>query len=170
MVELPKDEAELQAYVDSKIQERETDWKKEKDKEFAAQRTKHQAEIDKIKADMGKSAEQIAEERIKEQQEKDAKELAELRSYKKNTILAEKLAKEGLPSHFKYDTRLLSAEDGDLDKVIKDVKKEYEATLPKGNTKSTIIQQGGNRVETNKDDHTRALESLGNSIKEIIGR
>ena len=170
MVGLPKDEAELQAYVDAQVQAKETEWKAQKDKEFAAQRTKHQAEIDKIKADMGKSAEQIAEERIKEQQEKDAKELAELRSYKKNTILGEKLAKENLPSYFKNDSRLLSAEDGDIDKVIKDIKKEYEASLPKGNTKSTIIQQGGNRVDTNKDDHTRALESLGNSIKNAIGR
>ena len=51
-------------------------------------------------------------------------ELAELRQFKKNAVLSEKLKKEGLPDFFKNDTRLLNAEDGNIDKVIKDIKKD----------------------------------------------
>ena len=169
MVELPKNEAELQAYVDSQVEAKRTEWETKKNEDFARQRAKHDEEIKKLRADMGKSAEQLAEERIKEQQEKDANELAELRSFKKTTLLGEKLAKEGLPSYFKNDNRLLTAEEGDLDKVIKDVKKEYEATLPKGNTTSSVIQQGGS-VSPNhaKTDADVANEKMGAFLDNIL--
>lgn len=169
MVELPKTEAELQAIIDAKVQETRESVSKEYDGKFAAQRTKHDEEIKKIKDSIGKSAEELAEERIKEQQQKDAQELADLRSFKKNTILGEKLAKEGLPSFFKNDTRLLNAEDGDLDKVIKDVKKEYEATQPKGNTHSSVVQQGGSiSPSAGKDDQTVANEKMGEFLNNIL--
>ena len=61
MVELPKTEAELQAYVDEQIQAKQTEWESKQNEMFATQRKKHQAEIDKIKADAGKSAEEIAQ-------------------------------------------------------------------------------------------------------------
>jgi len=169
MVELPKNEAELQAYVDSQVEAKRTEWETKKNEDFARQRAKHDEEIKKLRADMGKSAEQLAEERIKEQQEKDANELAELRSFKKTTILGEKLAKEGLPSYFKNDNRLLTAEEGDLDKVIKDIKKEYEATLPKGNTTSSVIQQGGSVNPTHaKTDADIANERMGAFLDNIL--
>lgn len=169
MVELPKNEAELQAYVDSQVEAKRTEWETKKNEDFARQRAKHDEEIKKLRADMGKSAEQLAEERIKEQQEKDANELAELRSFKKTTILGEKLAKEGLPSYFKNDNRLLTAEEGDLDKVIKDIKKEYEATLPKGNTTSSVIQQGGSVSPTHaKTDADVANEKMGAFLDNIL--
>ena len=81
MVELPKTEAELQAYVDAQVSERETALKAEYDGKFASQRKKHDEEIAKIKADAGKSAEEIAQQRIKEQQDADAKELEDLSDY-----------------------------------------------------------------------------------------
>lgn len=169
MEEFPKTQEELDALLNEReTQIRESVTKEFNDK-FAKQRTLHQAEIDKIKADMGKSAEQLAEERIKEQQAQDAKELEELRSFKKQTILGDKLAKEGLPSFFKNDNRLTSAEDGDIDKVIKDIKKEYESALPKGNSHSSVIQQGvgkGNRQLTEQEE---AYESLGNALKSLVG-
>ena len=169
MVELPKTEAELQAYVESQVQAKETELKAEYDGKFANQRKKHDEEIAKIRADMGKSAEQLAEERIKEQQEANAKELEELRSFKKTTILQDKLAKEGLPSYFKNDNRLLTAEDGDLDKAIKDIKKEYEATLPKGNAHSSIIQQGGSVSPSNAKTPTDvANEKMGEFLNEML--
>lgn len=169
MVELPKTEAELQALIDAKVQETRDSVKQEYDGKFAAQRTKHDEEIKKLKADMGKSAEELAEERIKEQQQKDAQELTELRSFKKNTILGEKLAKENLPSYFKNDNRLLTAEDGDIDKVIKDIKKEYEASLPKGNTHSSVVQQGGTMTPSvPKDDQSIANEKMGEFLDNIL--
>ena len=169
MVELPKTEAELQGLIDEAVNKATTALKAEFDGKFATQRKKHDDEIAKIKADAGKSAEELAQERIKEQQEKDANELAELRSFKKTTILGEKLAKEGLPSYFKNDNRLLTAEEGDLDKVIKDIKKEYEATLPKGNTTSSVIQQGGSVSPTHaKTDTDVANEKMGAFLDNIL--
>lgn len=170
MVELPKTEAELQALLDANTQATRETVAKEYDGKFAAQRTKHEQEIAKIKADAGKSAEELAEQRLKEQQEKDANELTELRAFKKNAIIGEKLAKEGLPSFFKNDSRLLTAEDGDLDKAIKEVKKEYEATLPRGNTNSNVIQQGGSvSPTTTKSTEDIANEKMGEFLNNILG-
>ena len=166
MVELPKTEAELQAYVDAQVQAKETEWKAQKDKDFAAQRAKHDQEIKKIKEDAGKSAEEIAQQRIKEQQEADAKELAELRAFKKSSVIGEKLAKENLPSYFKNDTRLLSAEDGDMDKVIKDIKKEYEASLPKGSTISSVVQTSG--LTPTGDAKEQANREFADALKGIV--
>ena len=171
MVELPKTDAELQAYVDEQIQAKQTEWESKQNEMFAAQRKKHQAEIDKIKADAGKSAEQLADERIKEQNDQLNAELDDLRKFKKSTLLGQKLEKEGLPSYFKNDNRLLTAEDGDLDKVIKDVKKEYEATLPKGNTHSSVVQQGGaTPVGGNKTDEQAANEAMAQFLEQAISR
>lgn len=166
MVELPKTEAELQAYVDAQVQAKETEWKAQKDKDFAAQRAKHDQEIKKIKEDAGKSAEELAQQRIKEQQEADAKELADLRAFKKSSIIGEKLAKENLPSYFKNDTRLLSAEDGDMDKVIKDIKKEYEASLPKGSTISSVVQTSG--LTPTGDAKEQANKEFADALKGIV--
>lgn len=169
MVELPKTDAELQALLDEHSNQIREEVKKEYDNKFAEQRKKHDSEIAKIKADAGKTAEQLANERIQEQQEKDATELQELRLFKKNTILGDKLAKEGLPSYFKNDNRLLTAEDGDLDKVIRDIKKEYEATLPKGNTHSNIIQQGGSVNPTmGKSETDIANEKMAEFLNSVI--
>ncbi len=169
MVELPKTDAELQALLEENSNTIREELKKEYDNKFAEQRKKHDTEIAKIKADAGKTAEQLANERIQEQQEKQANELLELRAFKKNTILGEKLQKEGLPSYFKNDNRLLTAEDGDLDRVIKDIKKEYEATLPKGNTHSNVIQQGGSVNPTvGKSETDIANEKMGEFLDNIL--
>ena len=170
MVELPKTEAELQAYVDAQVQARETELKAEYDGKFAAQRKKHDDDIAKVKAEVGKSAEELAQERIKEQQEADAKELNELRAFKKSSIISERLAKENLPNYFKNDSRLINAEDGDMDKVIKDIKKEYEASLPKGNTYSSVIQQGNGKPATSGDSKEVAYGSMANFLKEQLGK
>lgn len=169
MVELPKSQEELDALLSERENQTRESVTKEFNDKFAKQRTQHQAEIDKIKADMGKSAEQLAEERIKEQQEKDANELEELRKFKKQTILGDRLAKEGLPSFFKNDNRLTSAEEGDLDKVIKDIKKEYEANLPKGNTHSSVVQQSGGKPNPQLSEKEQAYAALGDALKEVVG-
>ena len=98
--------------------------------------------------DAGKSQEDL----MKEKDEAIAKELAELRGFRKQSIISERLAKEGLPSYFKNDSRLLSAEDGDMDKQIKIIKKEYEETLPKGNTHSTVVKASSGQTPTQKTD------------------
>lgn len=167
-MELPKTEAELQAYVEQQVSATKTALENEYNGKFAAQRKKHEEEIARIKADAGKSAEELAQERIKEQQAKDATELQELRLYKKNTILGEKLSKEGLPSWFINDNRLTSAEDGEVDKVIKVIKQEYEATLPKGNTHSTVVPTGGKQPQLTEKE--AANKAFGQALKDALGR
>ena len=57
-----------------------------------------------------------------------------------------------------------------VDKVIKDVKKEYEATLPKGATHSTVVAtpsgnpQGGN----GNSDKQVAYDKMGNILKDVV--
>lgn len=169
MVELPKTEAELQAYVDEKINAATTALKTEYDGKFAAQRKKHDDEIVKIKADAGKSAEELAAQKVKEENEARDRELEDLRSYKKGKVLEERLAKENMPSHFKYDTRLLNASDDDFDKVIKDVKKEYEATLPKGNQTSTVVKTGGT-PQPSATPADAANEAFAQVLGNIVGK
>ena len=167
MVELPKDEAELQALLDAREQEVTERMKSKHDGEMASMRKKYDDEVKKAKEQANMSAEQIAEQKYKEQQENDAKELAELRTYKKENELGKRLAKEGLPEHFKNDIRLLNAEDGDLDKAIKDVKKDYEAYQPKGATRSTVVQTAqGSKKEDSKQ---AAYDAFGEALKEAIG-
>jgi hypothetical protein len=115
------------------------------------------------------SQEEIEARVRKEQDEATQNELAELRSYKKGKVIEERLSKEGLPSYFKNDSRLLNAKDEDFDKAIKDVKKEYEATLPKGNTHSTVVQTYTNGANQEKDATSKANEEMGNALKQIIG-
>lgn len=169
MVELPKTEAELQAYVDAQVKAKEESLTADFNNKFAGQRKKHEEEIAKIKSEAGKTAEEIAQQRLKEQQEADAQELNDLRAFRKSTILGDKLAKEGLPTYFKNDTRLLNANESDLDKVIKDVKKEYEATLPKGNTHSTVVGQGG-ATQVATTDSDKAKVDFGQALKQLVGR
>ena len=169
MVELPKTEAELQAYVEEKINAATTALKAEYDGKFATQRKKHDEEIAKIRAEAGKSAEELAQQRIKEQQEADQQELTELRAYKKGKTIEERLAKENLPNHFKYDTRLLNATEEDFDKVVKDVKKEYEAALPKGNQTSTVVKTGGT-TQPSSTPADAANEAFAQVLGEIVGK
>lgn len=168
MVELPKSEEELQALLDAKEQETAEKWKAKHDGEMASMRKKHDEELKKAKEQANMTAEELAEQKYKEQQEKDAKDLADLRAYKKENELSKRLAKEGLPEYLKNDIRLLNAEDGDLDKIIKDVKKDYEADRPKGATHSTIVQTGGGKPTG--DEKQQANESMAKALEGLIGR
>lgn len=169
MVELPKTETELQGLIDQAVEKATTALKAEYDGKFAQQRKKHDEEITKIKAEAGKSAEELAQQRIKEQQEADQQELTELRAYKKGKTIEERLAKENLPNHFKYDTRLLNATEEDFDKVVKDVKKEYEATLPKGSQISTVVKTGGT-TQPSATPADAANEAFAQVLGEIVGK
>ena len=167
MVELPKTEAELQAMIDAKATEITDSLTAKHNSDMANLRKKHEDELKKAKEQANLTAEQLAEQKAKEQQEQNLQELNELRQFKKSSLLTERLEKEGLPSYFKNDNRLLTAEDGNIDKVIKDIKKEYEATLPKGANHSTVVPnaQGNKQVDAKTD----AYNKFGDALKEIIG-
>jgi ElaB/YqjD/DUF883 family membrane-anchored ribosome-binding protein len=168
MTELPKTDAELQALLDARANEVTESLTAKHNGEMANLRKKHDEDLRKAKEQAGKTAEEIAQERMKEQQDANEKELNELRAYKKSSEIAQKLAKEGLPEYFKNDTRLLNADEGNLDKVIKDVKKEYEQTLPKGATRSTVVQQQSQTQQPSSDDKQVAYEKMGEFLKEVV--
>lgn len=168
MTELPKTEQELNDLIAAKVQEATAEQEAKHNGQMATLRKKYDDDLKKAKEQAGKTAEELAQERIKEQQEHDAQELTELRQFKKNTVLSEKLKKEGLPDFFKNDTRLLNAEDGNLDKVIKDIKKEYEQYQPKGATHSTVVQTQSQNVNKQQDDKSAAFEKMGDALKELI--
>ena len=167
MVELPKTEQELNDLIAQKVQEKETEMTAKHNSEMANQRKKFDDELKKAKEQAGKTAEELAQEKIKEQQEADQKELNELRAYKKSGEISKRLAKEGLPDFLKNDTRLLNAEDGDLDKVIKDVKKDFEAYQPKGATHSTVVPNAQGQQQVDKKQE--AYNAMGEALKEIVG-
>jgi len=169
MVELPKTEEELTSLIKSKIEEATKELVSKHNGEMASLRTKHDADLKKAKEQANLTAEEIAAQKIKEQQEADQKELTELREYKKGRTIEDRLAKENLPNHFKYDTRLLNASDDDFDKVVKDVKKEYEATLPRGNQTSTVVRTGGTQQPSATPDDA-ANEAFAQVLGSIIGK
>lgn len=166
-MELPKTEQELNDLVEAKVNEATEKLVAKHNSDMANMRKKYDDDIRKEKERAGLTAQELAEQKIKEQQEADQQELSELRQYKKSNEISSRLAKEGLPSFFKNDSRLLNANDTDLDKAIKDVKKEYEATLPKGATHSTIIQTGANSPKG--DDKSQTNEAVGEAIKRALG-
>lgn len=171
MVELPKTEQELNDLIAQKVQEKAdaitAELTAKHNSEMANQRKKYDDDIKKAKEQAGKTAEELAQERIKEQQEADQKELNELRAYKKSGEISKRLAKEGLPDFFKNDTRLLNAEDGDLDKVVKEIKKEYDSYQPKGATHSTVVPNAQNQPPTDKKQE--AYNKMGEALKELTG-
>ena len=167
MTELPKTEQELNDLIAAKVQEKADELTAQHNGQMANMRKKYDDDIKKAKEQANKSAEEIAAEKIKEQQDADQKELAELRAYKKSGELSKRLAKEGLPDYFKNDTRLLNAEDGDIDKVVKDIKKEYENYLPKGATHSTVVPNAQNDKPVDKKQD--AYNKFGDALKELTG-
>lgn len=136
---------------------------------------KHNSEMAKMRKenkdlkDANLSADDRAKKEFEEQQEATLKELSELRAYKRSSLISERLAKEGLPTYFRNDNRLLTAEEGNLDKVIKEIRKEYEATLPKGNQHSSVVNQSGG-VKPNTTPQSEAYAQLGSALKDIIGK
>lgn len=167
-MELPKTEQELNDLVEAKVNEATEKLVAKHNSDMANMRKKYDDDIRKEKEKAGLTAQELAEQKIKEQQEADQKELSDLRAYKKSNEISNRLAKEGLPNYFKNDTRLLNANDADLDKVIKDVKKEYEQTLPKGATHSTVIQTAQGQVP--KDNKSQVFEATGEALKQALGR
>ena len=171
MTELPKTEQELNDLIDQKVNEATEKLVAKHNGEMATQRKKYEDDIRKVKEQANLSAEELAQQRVKEENEAKDKELNELRAYKKASILTDKLAKEGLPNFLKNDTRLLNAEDGDVDKVIKEIKKEYEANLPKGATHSTIVPTATNNQNPQSNDKEAiAFEAMGEAIRQALGK
>lgn len=110
---------------------------------MAQQRIKAKDEQDKAvkKAveEANLTAEEKAKKELEEQRKADQEELAQLRHEKRVNDRAKKLAENNLPDFFKNDSRLLNAEDEQVDDVIKTIKEEYLKVIPDGATVSTNV-------------------------------
>lgn len=171
-MELPKTEQELQAIIESAVNDavkKATDELIAKHNgEMATMRKKHDDQLKKVREESSMSAEELAQKRADELAQANAQELADLRAFKQGTILKEKLTKAGLPSYFINDNRLLSAEEGELDKVIKVVKAEYDASQPSGTTHSSVVQVSGSGAKPTQSSTEQANEQMGNAIGELL--
>lgn len=117
-----------------------------------------------------KDASKSQEEIKAEQDAALVEELNDLRAFKKGKVLEDRLAKEGMPSYFKNDSRLLNAKDEDFDKVLRGVKNEYEATLPKGNQHSTVVKTGGKNPQVGTNEKTEIYGEFAQSLKTLVGK
>jgi predicted transcriptional regulator len=153
-----------QAELDAKVQEAV----ESATKDIVAKHNNDMAKLRKENTEL-KNASKTQEQLKEEQDEAITNELNELRSYKKGKVLEERLAKEGLPTFLKNDTRLLNATDETFDKVLKEVRKEYESVLPKGSQQSTVVQvsNGQQATMTEKD---KANMEFGKALKSLIGK
>lgn len=134
---------------------------------MAQQRIKAKDEQDKAvkKAveEANLTAEEKAKKEIEEQRKADQEELAKLRHEKKVNDRAKKLSENNLPDFFKNDSRLLNAEDEQVDEVIKTIKEEYLKVVPDGATVSTNVvatTETGNKKSKEQAELERA-RSLG---------
>ena len=162
-------ETELQERIDSAVNKATEELISKHNGEMATLRKKHEIQLAKVKEESNMSAEELANKRAEELAQANAQELADLRKFKQESILKDKLAKAGLPQYFINDNRLLSAEEGELDKVIKVVKTEYDATQPSGTTHSTVVQvSGGGKPTPQPSETDRANEQMGAAISQLV--
>lgn len=153
-----------QAELDAKVQEAV----ESATKDLVAKHNNDMAKIRKENTEL-KNASKTQEQLKEEQDEAITNELNELRSYKKGKVLEERLAKEGLPTFLKNDTRLLNATDETFEKVLKEVRKEYESVLPKGSQQSTVVQVSNGQQATMTDKDKANME-FGKALKSLIGK
>ena len=170
MVELPKTEQELNALIEEKLNAKVEELTSKHNGEMASLRKSYDDKLKKQQEQANLSAEEKARQLAEEKEQQTQQELSDLRAFKKSTTLKERLTKEGLPSYFANDNRLLSAEDGDLDKAIKVVKGEYEANLPKGNTHSSVVQvTTSNPTNNSGADKEKANAEVNSMLKGMLG-
>lgn len=167
-MELPKTEQELNDLIEAKVNEATEKLVAKHNGEMATQRKKYEDSLKKAQDQANLSAEERAQQLAKEENEAKDKELNELRAFKKSSDLAQRLAKEKLPTYFKNDSRLINADESNIDKVIKDIRKEYEATLPKGAAHSTVVQTSSGNNNTAANDKETAFQKMGDALKQLI--
>ena len=167
-MELPKTEDELQSMIDDAVSKATENLTAKHNSDMASMRKKHESELAKAKEQANMSAEEIAKQKLQEQQEANEKELNELRSYKKEHIISEKLEKANLPQHYKYDVRILNAEAGDYDKIIKDFAKEHAENMPKGSPRSTIVSVASGQPKASGDEKSVAFSEMGDFLKNAV--
>ena len=152
-------EAELQSRIDEAVSSATKDLISRHNGEMANMRKENKAL---------KEANLSKEELAQQQAEAQKEELENLRAFKKSAIISERLAKENLPSYLKNDNRLLNATDETFDKVLKQVKADYESSLPKGNSHSSVVQVASTVKETSSKE--TAYAKMGEALNSLLGK
>ena len=136
-------EQKITEAVSKAVAEKTTELEKAHNSAMAQQRVKADEEkkkaVEKAVAEASLSAEQKAQKEVEEQRKAEQEELAQLRLEKKVNDRAKKLADAELPDFLKNDSRLLNAEDEQVDSVIKTIKEEWSKSIPQGATISTNV-------------------------------
>ena len=164
-MDLPKTESELQALIDEKVKTATDELTSKHNGEMASMRKKYADDIEKAKKQATMSAEELATQKANEMAQAHEEEFKRLQAFEKQAILKDKLAKANLPQYFVNDSRLLSAETGDIDKVIKTIKGEYEESQPRGATHSTVVQTGGQKPQ---NDKSQLFDDVGSAISSLV--
>lgn len=132
--------------------------------DMAQQRKRAKEEKEKAVNDAVANANLSAEEKAKKQVEEERKaeqaELAQLRLEKKINDRANKLKEKGLPDFLKNDSRLLNAENEQVDEVISAIEKEYKGSLPQGANIDTNVSGSGSKKSQEQAEKER-LRKLG---------
>lgn len=156
-------EAELQAKIDEAVSSATKDLTSKHNKAIAELRVEN-----KELKNANLSSDERAKQELEEQKLATEKELSELRAFKKSAIISERLAKENLPSHLKNDIRLINATDETFDKALKQVKSDYESSLPKGNSHSSVVQVASTVKETSSKE--TAYAKMGEALNSLLGK
>lgn len=167
-MELPKTDAELQALVDQKVKEATDALESKHNGAIASIRKDYDTKLQKFKDEQKLSDEERAQKLAKEKEDAINNELNELRAFKRKSFIESKLEKEGMPKYFANDSRLLSANDEQFDKVLKDVKKDYEANLPKGSQHSTIVPNQQGVITPQKSEKEQAYAAAADALKDLF--
>lgn len=165
-MELPKTEEELQLLINQKLEEQKEAHKAEVNAAAANARKDAEAKLEKYKQQQALTDEERAQAIAKEKEDQLNAELNDLRAFKKKAVLEARLEKEKLPKYLANDARLISAEDEQFEKVLKEVRKDYEGSLPNGNTHSTVVQtttrEAGKSADKGQGEFAETLKSLIN--------
>lgn len=163
-MELPKTESELQTLIADEVKKATEALETKHNGAIASIRKDYDNKLQKFKDEQKLSEEERAAKLAKEKEDELNAELDELRAFKKRANLEARLEKEKLPKYLANDSRLMSAEDEQFDKVLKEVRKDYEGSLPNGNTHSTVVQtttrQAGKSDDKGTGDFAETLKSL----------
>lgn len=157
---------EKETYSKEEVEQLKAELQAKHNSEMANMRKKNESEVAKAKM----SAEELAKAQAEEEKLALETELNDLRNYKKQNVLTERLAKENLPSFFKNDTRLLNAKDDkELDNAIKSIKNEYASSQPKGATHSTVVQSGRTDQTNEQSAKSEVHQSMNDTIRQAFG-
>lgn len=157
---------EKETYSKEEVEQMKAELQAKHNSEMANMRKKNETEIAKAKM----TAEELAKTQAEEERNALQSELDELRSYKKQQVLTERLAKEQLPAFFKNDNRLLNAKDDkELDNAIKVIKNEYTSSQPKGASHSTIVQNGKTDAVSENTAKSQLHTNMNDAIRKAFG-